>query len=219
MHSIPAVLRHLPSVCARQRVASFVLAVCVATGIAEAQRAPTSTDAWLPQGARVRLTPKSESSVFPRAEPRIGTVQSLLRDSMAVRWLDGETSTVPLLGIDRIEMSRGRRRFVRDGIIVGGLVGATVGGILGGATYTEREYSCTGGCLFGNEELFGGQGFHIAMGAAAGGLGGVFVGGVTGAIGIGEAWHQVPLDAITQRVSVRLSPGPGSASVAVAVSW
>ncbi len=136
---------------------STVLVLCIALLHAApltAQHASEPTS-----GSRIRIT---APPVF--GQPRIGTSKELARDTLFYLDRNLAEQAVPLLRVDRLEVSEGVRSNTANGAVLGFLVGAGLGG---GAMYML----CTGtdDCPVG------------IMTVAAAGVGGL-VGAVVGAL-------------------------------------
>ncbi len=144
----------------------------------------------------MRLTLSQTSSTVARAARRIGKVREARGDSLSVVWLDGGAATLPMADIARLDVSRGRRRFVLRGLIIGAFAGAGAGAIVGALSYSEP--ACVAPCVV-DDEWFG-RDFNTVLGAYFGGLGGLLAGGAVGTFGRRESWERVPLPSITSHL-------------------
>ncbi len=168
-------------------------------------------------GEQVRVThppicPADTICVGPSPRQRsVGTFLAWKADSLVVQ-SNGDTLSVPVNLVTRLDVSRGRKSFgAGRGGIIGGLVGAASGAIIGAASYEEPEepQPCVPrdflDCL-----LRGPRGDRISRTAADAAVQWAVVGAVVGyAIGrlLGSAikterWEEVPLD----RLRVNLGP-------------
>ena len=187
-----------------------------------------SVTAQLRPGARVRVTHlpicPSDSCVGPRRQS-VGTLLPWKADSLVME-SNGDTLSVPVNLVTRLDVSRGRKSFgAGRGGIIGGVVGAASAAIIGAASYEEPEepQPCVPrdflDCL-----LRGPRGDRISRTAADAAVQWAVVGAVVGyAIGrlLGSAikterWQEVPLDRL------RVSFGPqrdGRVGLGLSVSF
>lgn len=132
-------------------------------------------------GSRVRVT-------LARAEaPLIGVVQALRADSLLLELEPGvgETRTIHIPGVARVELSQGVQRRTAKGAAVGAVVGITLGALLGAQSDDECDVEvCVD--LVSREE-------SIVLGAVIVGLLGTAVGAVIGHLSRQERWVRVPV--------------------------
>ena len=153
-------------------------------------------------GERVRVThqpicPAGTICLGPSPRQRsVGTFLAWKADSLVVQ-SNGDTLSVPVNLVTRLDVSRGRNTNTTEGAGIGFLLGGFVGAVIGLTSYEKCEsqgaFSCIGP---GGPEIY-------ALGAAViGGLGGVVVGALIGSAIESERWEEVPLD----RLRVSLGP-------------
>lgn len=143
-------------------------------------------------GARVRVTSKVHD--YNR---RVATVSAVRRDSLVLFMKKGNSATVALSDIDRMQVSVGRRRMVLRGMLAGGLIGAVTGAAAGAATYEEcKDQICFLTPVSAGEAAAGG--------ATILGVVGVAVGGVIGALVTTDRWGPAT---VPGTISVAPSPG------------
>jgi hypothetical protein len=123
-----------------------------------------------------------------RCDRHVGTLTALTAQAVTLRVEDMATA-VPLDSVTRLEVSRGRKSHLLEGIGIGFLAGAGLGALVGAAVdctqllgTTSNQASCTG------------------LGAAAGAASGLLIGAAVGALNKTDRWEEVPLDRL--RVSV-----------------
>jgi hypothetical protein len=129
-------------------------------------------------GARIRLLTSSADTLMYGTLVTLDSASLLLAPKP-----DAEAVRVPLAGLERLEVSRGRARSTLTGAAVGAVIGA-LGGYYAAKTFVQPE-DCEFVC-----------GAVQAWSAGAGGVLGLIMGG-----GIGsdtehgpERWRPVPLD-------------------------
>jgi len=142
-------------------------------------------------GQRVRVSVDS----LPQRQLRlVGTVASLSPGYLVLMGADSGPLTIPVRIVRKLEVSSGTTGSkAAEGALLGFLGGASVGaliGVLGIPRCGFRRATCE---------------FATPVGAAIGGLVGMFVGGVIGAQVSRERWESVPLDRL--RVTVLSRPG------------
>ena len=162
----------------------------------------TSATAQVPvrPGAPVRVThvpicPPPTYCVGPHRQS-VGTFLAWKADTLVVQ-SNGDTLSVPVNLVTRLDVSRGRKTNTGEGAGIGFLLGGFVGAVIGLTSYEKCEsqgaFSCIGP---GGPEIY-------ALGAAViGGLGGVVVGALIGSAIETDRWQEVPL----HRLRVSLGP-------------
>lgn len=149
-------------------------------------------------GVRVRVT-------APEIDPApiVGRVLRVEADSLhLVRQGEGGIAvplSIPLDGIERLEVSDGTNRHFGKGLLIGGGIGLIGLGLIGGEGLRDTDFGYTGGFVLGG-----------AVGLAGGAAVGFLVGGVTRT----EKWAHLPPQ--LWRTSAR--PGGGFA-VALRISF
>ena len=151
-------------------------------------------------GERVRVTrlPLCPPNTLCVKTPRqsVGTFVAWKSDTLVVQ-SNGDTLSVPVDRVTRLDLSRGRKTNTGMGAGIGFFVGGLVGAGIGYASYEECVpqgwFSCIGD--FGPETL-------AFAGALIGGLGGLVTGAFIGLAIQTDRWREVPLD----RVRVSLGP-------------
>jgi hypothetical protein len=141
------------------------------------------------RGARVRIVTGQSS------QPRVGTVLSSTADSTVVQW--EHTDIVTRLALDEVsqlDVSVGRRRHVRSGLVWGLTSGLLVGGIAGAVTYEP----CEGFCFLEPAS----RGAAAAWAAGLAGVFGAGVGAIIGSLVTTDQWR-----ASTFRTTIRPSAG------------
>ncbi len=149
------------------------------------------------RGARVRVTillpcPDIYTSCADWRSRHNGTFVAWKADTLVVQ-SNGDTLTVPVTLLTRLDVSRGRKTNTGKGAEIGFLLGGVVGAVIGYASYEECEGVCFGDF---------GSGFAAFVGGLVGGLGGGAVGALIGSSTKTDRWREVPLD----RVRVSLGP-------------
>jgi hypothetical protein len=144
----------------------------------------------------VQLTPATRlrvSAASPLTQVQTGTYRALTDTALV---LSGDTAqvTIPLAGITRVELSRGRKPNVAAGI-VGFLLGAAAGGALGCAANRD-DYGVYCG---GQDDT------KVIAGAALGGIAGATLGAL---LFRREQWAVV--DGTRLRTDPPVAPGHGS---------
>lgn len=170
-----------------------VLAIAIASPAAIAQShgsvAPT-----LVAGTRIRVT------AAPPVTGLTGVVVSHTAETLAFRADDhGNTISVPVVQVTRLDVSGGRKTRKLLGASVGLAVGAGLGALVGQSK--AEKANCTGSSVCGDA-------FVAAGGAVVGGLGGLILGTMLGAWST-ERWTPVASTVIA-RASVGLAPAPGT---------
>src|SRR6476646_9575079 len=64
---------------------------------------------------------------FDSRHARTGTLISRTDDSLTVEWLSGTRESMPTFEVQRLDVSDGRRRYVKRGMMYGLLMGTGVG--------------------------------------------------------------------------------------------
>lgn len=125
-----------------------------------------------------------------------------------------ETKTsLPITGIQRIEVSTGRHANVLGGLKNGVLIGGGIGLVLGVAAYASSNSDDW--LTYGPEA--------IPLGALGGALYGAIIGTAIGALSKTEDWQQVWLQPISAPVAaaprVRLQPHPCGLAIGIAIGF
>ena len=141
----------------------------------------TSATAQVRPGARVRVTHLPRQSV--------GTLLAWKSDTLVFQ-SNGDTLSVPLDLVARLEVSRGEKTNVGKGQRIGLLLGGIVGWVIG---HASRDPQCAPMCIF-----------YDVAGLTFGGLGGLVAGTLIGGSIKTDHWQDVPLD----RLRVSLAPQP-----------
>lgn len=134
----------------------------------------------LQAGSRVRVT-----AALPPLRGHVASVARLTQDTLYLAD-SGASLAVPLAGVKRLELSRGRTgaRSVLGRAAAGALLGAVAGGVLG---------LCGSGGCGGRDEGYG-DGMGILVGVPVGAAAGALLGGLSG---VGRAdreiWRRVPM--------------------------
>lgn len=153
------------------------------------------TIAWMPVdgvtqpaglqiGDRVRVIVSSSQT---RSQKIIGQVTGLTPSWVEIR-TGGSSRLISYDIMKSLYVSRGRKRNVRKGLIIGAGIGALTGGIIGAANYTECN----------SEELFGcfmqpdSQEDAFVLGSTLGMIGGSITGTLIGLIKT-DKWKRVPV--------------------------
>lgn len=153
-------------------------------------------------GSRVRLSVRTAS----REPWRIGgTLEAVSRDSLRLQTSKYGSMSLSISSIEKLQVSRGRKRNLKQGLLIGGVAGGAVGAALGAALAEE----CSP-----DDSLCFGRGFSAFGGAGVGMVGGGAVGGVLGLLTKSDRWRAVPL------TGLRMAVGPqrGGAGFTVAAS-
>ena len=177
----------------RLSAAALVLAAVACACAAGCARSPAPE----PLAPRAVTSPQVEVGQRVRIHWGItnyaGTISALHADSVFLATAERPSVAVPLEGIDRLEVSRGRmgRRAILPGVLKGAGVGAAVGFLL--------AYPASVGC----------RGFGCGVGLIIvppfGALIGAAIGTVSRATSHPEIWERVPLEAL-RRPSVEAAP-------------
>ncbi len=172
-------------------------------------------------GEQVRVThppicPADTICVGPLPRQRsVGTFLAWKADSLVME-TKGDTLSVPVNLVTRLDVSRGRKSFGAGRVgIIGGLVGAASGAIIGAASYEERQ-PCVLFCLFQDPEFSRTAADAAVLGAAFGAVVGYAIGRLLGSAIKTERWQEVPLDRL------RVSFGPqrdGRVGLGLSVSF
>ena len=163
-------------------------------------------------GQRVRVSPAGRATAPDgRSAPAVVGVLESHDDhqlTISAKGMD-KPAVVPLSAVRRIEVSRGRRSFAKQGAVAVGSAGVLFGLLVG--------YACLEGCMEGEGTarvllvaplVFGG------MGAAAG--------GIVGAPFRTERWERMPLpapNASSGRVRFSVHPVPRGAAAAMTLRF
>ncbi len=144
-------------------------------------------------GARVRVTGHFcqfySNCEGVQLEHRVGTFVTWEADTLVVQ-SNGDTLSVPVTLVTRLDVSRGRKMNTGKGAVIGLLVGGVVGAVIGYANYEEGGFGDLG------------PGVNVAAGGVIGGLGGLVTGAFIGLAIQTDRWREVPLD------QLRVSFGP-----------
>ena len=132
------------------------------------------SDAAPAPGIRVRVTTSGVE------EPLTGTLAWLDATTIALLRAPGDTAHVLRDGLERIEVSLGRRSNAGKGLRRGALIGTTVGAMLGILL------------MAGDDGYFDYGAEAIPLGAAGGAMYGSLIGLVVGALSRSEQWAEVP---------------------------
>ena len=150
------------------------------------------TPASVPPGSTVRLSIDCTGEApGPRQRCRRERGIVVQADALGLTWRPQDGSAVetePWAAIGAVEVSRGKRRHVLKGLLIGAAVGA-VPGALSGAAYAET-------CDCSDPNYAGGA----AIGALIFAVPGAVLGAGIGALVRTEAWDEVPKDGL--RVSI-----------------
>ncbi len=127
----------------------------------------------------------------------VGTFLSWKADTLVVQ-SNGDTLSVPVSLVTRLDVSRGRKTNTGEGAVIGLLVGGVVGAVIGYASYEEckpqgKFFSCIADL---------GPEYAALGGAVVIGLVGGVVGALIGASSRTDRWRAVPLN------QLRVSLGP-----------
>jgi hypothetical protein len=148
-------------------------------------------------GSRIRITELGGSKVHS------GTVVTA-DASTVVLSLDtsGKTASFALIGLSRLEVSRGQKGHIAAGVGFGFLLGAGMGALIGaGASGSSEDMPAE---------------YSAAIGAGVGAGIGMLVGGALGATVKSERWEELP----SSRWQVSLWPaGPGNLAFALSVAF
>ncbi len=140
-------------------------------------------------GDRVRVTGHF-CHPFHTCQHSVSTFLAWKADSLVIQ-SNGDTLTVPVTLLTRLDVSRGRKTNTGEGAVTGLLVGGVAGAVIGLASYECEP------CFV---DL--GPGVYAAAGAVIGGLGGLVVGALIGLEIETDRWQEVQLH------RVRVSVGP-----------
>ena len=157
-------------------------------------------------GTRVRITNAG-------GKPRVGIVVAQTADTLLVRWPEiANTTSLPLSGISRLDVSTGRHRNVAKGMLLGTASVGALGAVVGALSYqpcTSTEFL---GCLFEPES----RSDAALLGGVAGGALGFIVGSLAGLVSR-EDWKRVSLDG--RRLALQVRPGTRSASLGASLQF
>jgi hypothetical protein len=152
-------------------------------------------------GDKVRLTPSSGrrfSAVVVEADG----------DALVVRTgPEAAPTRVPLAGLERMQVARGRRGHFKTGALIGFLPGFLFGGFVGGALGCDDQGP---GCSAGGDAL--------RLGAITGGITGL-AGGLVGLAIRTDRWQDVAAPGPRARVGVSLLPTAGGAGARIGLSF
>jgi hypothetical protein len=154
----------------------------------------------LARGSRVQVTSPSHA-----ANRLVGTVLSTNGDTLVLA-VAGITESIrlPWSGLTEVQVSRGQRRHVGEGMLMGGAIGVGLGVLLGLASGDDDP---------GILALSAGD--KAAIGGVLFGVVGLGIGGLIGARSTRERWEQVALGSVATRIGVA-PRGDGLALVASA---
>ena len=152
-------------------------------------------------GDRIRLTARLNA-----LDHRTARVLNVRSDTLFLQIAPAETLAVALAGVSRLEVSTGRRRYTRRGLVVGTLIGVTSGAFMG---YTSGDDKGWIFALTAEEKA-------VLYGAGLG-VTGLVIGAVVGAFQVSDRWTSVPLG--SAKPTPRLQMRRGEARLAVAVSF
>jgi hypothetical protein len=158
-------------------------------------------DPPLHAGARLRVTTLGAGKQTARFRALSNDTLLLEADSAG-----GDAMAVPLEGVTRIEVSRGRGRMVKQGLALGTVVGL-VAGIAAGAAYDEPcDFVCPG------------DGLVIAAYGLLGTGVGMVAGGLVGAAVKGERWERANIRKVrsASRLGVGVVAGGGGLGMRIA---
>ena len=153
-------------------------------------------------GARVRVAghfcqPSYSNCVEGRPEHRVGTFVAWKADTLVVQ-SNGDTLSVPVNLVTRLDVSRGRKTNTAKGAGIGFLLGGLVGAVIVYASYEECVPQGLFSCIGPNY----GPGAYALVGGVIGGFGGLVAGALIGSATNTDRWEEVPLD------QLRVSFGP-----------
>ena len=165
----------------RTALVPFVVLLTLPCTVAVGQ--PTA----LTTGNRVQVT-----SAAHGADKVVGTVLAIQNDTLVLQ-VEKITNPIrlPFSAITDIQVSRGQRRQVGGGIVMGGAIGAGVGMLLGFAAGDDDP-----GILAMS------AGDKAAIGAVLLGVAGAGIGGLVGARSSREKWEHVPLGGVAARIGL-----------------
>ena len=138
-----------------------------------------SATAQVRPGARVRVTHLPRRSV--------GTLLAWKSDTLVFQ-SNGDTLSVPVDLMARLEVSRGGKTNAGKGAGIGLLLGGVAGWVIG---HVSRDPECAPYCIY-----------YDVAGVMFGGLGGLVAGALIGRLIKTDRWVDVPLD----RLGVSLGP-------------
>ena len=153
-------------------------------------------------GDRVRVTAMSSG-----LQNRAARVLDVRRDTLVLQLAPAETLAVALAGVNRLDVSTGRRRYTMRGATIGSLIGVTSGVVIGFASGDDPP-DAFWQTSAGEKAAIAGVGLGVV---------GLVIGGVVGALTVADRWTAVPLGTAT--VNPRLEAGRGGARLGVAVSF
>jgi hypothetical protein len=152
----------------------------------------------LEPGQRVRVTAPTISST-----QIVGAFAHMAADTLVVE-TDGRAWHFPRASLTRVDVNRGQKSNAGRGALFGFLIGAGIGAVaLGSSSLCAETLEVPAGrCAL--------------IGAGGGGVGGLLLGTIAGALIKTDRWQEVPVDRL--RVSL-IPPGPGRFALAMSVSF
>jgi hypothetical protein len=174
------------------RPATLLAAILAA---AASSRIAAQATERLEPGQRVRVTAPTISSTHI-----VGVFAHMAADTLVVE-TDGRAWHFPHASLTRVDVHRGRQSNAAKGALYGSLIGAGIGAVaLGSSSLCAETLEVPGGrCAL--------------IGAGGGGVGGLLLGAIVGALIKTDRWQAVPVD----RLRVSFIP-PGQARFALAMS-
>jgi len=173
---------------AARRTVALALLACAGGCVHRAASGATAPSLLtLDDGVRIRVTAPSFA-----AAPRIGHFIAVRGDTLSM-WRDVslDSLAVPLAAIRGVEMSTWRGSYMKQGTIVGLLVGALGGGLLSPSSQVD---TCSGYC-----GSYGSRGRGRTLGFFVGGLVGAAAGAGVGYVTSRERWAPVSLPGTAAR--------------------
>ena len=152
----------------------------------------------LEPGQRVRVTAPTISST-----QIVGAFGHIEADTLVVE-TDGRTWHLPRASLTRVDVNRGQKANAGKGALFGFLIGAGVGAVALGSSDLCTE----------TLEVAGGR--CALIGAGGGGVAGLLLGAIAGALIKTDRWQKVPLDRL--RVSF-IHPGHKPFALAMSVGF
>ena len=185
----------------------FLLA-CILLAILGPDRANAQITQLAP-GDRVRISARKVAFA-----PIIGRIVRLSADSLVLEvepreapskggiasrgWLPYQAGPaslqIPVAVIDYWEVSQGKKKHTREGVLYGALAGGLIGGVaLGLSTYNDLK-DCESWCFqFVSSDIVVESAVFGMVGALGGGAVGAALGAVVGGTTTSDRWHQVPV--------------------------
>ena len=165
-------------------------------GAAQAPRAATEPPPVAATvGDRVRISRFGGSA-------RAGRLVARTSDSLVVRWMNGSQERVPVFEVGRLEVSRGRRRYLIGGPVGGLAVGAGIGLLL----RNVRDHD------MGDDRPSNSNIIPVSIAS------GTVLGTLIGAMGT-ERWQPAPVSASATRIGLVMPAQRGGIGVAVSGRW